>query len=73
MADPIENQKVRRCRCGHDRNHPDVEAHPSYGFFAWLLLLNGATGKPKKITYTCRVCGEDLGTTRDPAVLRRFR
>ena len=38
-----------------------------------LLLLNGATGIPKKVTWQCRRCGDVLGTTRDPKVLRSFR
>jgi hypothetical protein len=61
------------CSCGHDRHHPDVDAIPSFGVWAWIMLLNGASGTPKKITYKCRRCGQVLGVTRDPRVLKTFR
>lgn len=61
------------CRCGRGIDHPGVEATPSYGFWAWFMLLNGASATPKKITYRCRRCGEVIATTRDPRMLRAFR
>ena len=66
-------KRPRTCRCGHDRDHPDVDAKPSYGFWAWVALLNGISGKPKKITWQCRRCGDILGKTRNPKVLKAFR
>lgn len=71
----MSNAKTRRrtCRCGHHRDHPAVVAKPSYGFWAWLALLNGISGQPKKITWQCRRCGDVLGETRDPRKLSSFR
>ena len=62
-----------RCACGHDRTHPDIAAEPRYGFFAWILLMLGATGTPTSIRYRCRRCRKLIEETRDPAVLRAFR
>ena len=61
------------CRCGYDRTHPRVHPNPTYGFWAWVWLLNGATGQPKRITYKCGRCGEVVEVTRDPEILRAFR
>ena len=61
------------CRCGHDRAHHMVSAKPDYGFWSWLLLLSGASGTPKKLTWQCRRCGEVIATSRDPEVLRQHR
>lgn len=61
------------CRCGHGLDHHTIVARPSYGVWGWFLLLMGATGTPKKITYRCLVCKQVVHTTRDPRVLRSFR
>ena len=61
------------CRCGHHTNHPSVDAKPSYGFWAWLALLNGISGKPKQITWRCRDCGETIRQTKNPRELNAFR
>lgn len=46
---------------------------PTYGFWAWILLLAGATGTPKKITYRCQRCYEVVEVTRNPSLLRSYR
>ncbi|HET6566547.1 MAG TPA: hypothetical protein VFG50_01195 [Rhodothermales bacterium] len=66
-------EAAHRCRCGHDRGHPLVQADPTFGFWSWFMLFNGASGTPKKLTYRCTRCGEVFGTTRDPKVLRAHR
>lgn len=61
------------CRCGHDRHHFAVHPERTYGFWAWLLLLSGATGTPKKITFRCQRCNEVVEVTRDPKILKQHR
>jgi hypothetical protein len=61
------------CRCGHDRAHHAVSVQPTYGFWAWLALLGGISGRPKQLTWRCRRCGAVVETSRDPQDLRAFR
>lgn len=61
------------CSCGHDRYHHTVRADLKYGGWAWLAILNGASGTPKAVTFRCSACGETFETTRDPVVLKEYR
>ncbi len=71
MLTPSSSEPV--CRCGYSRTHRMVEARPVFGFWAWFLLLNGASGRPKKVVYRCRRCGTILGETRERDVLEEWR
>ena len=73
MAEKGANADGPTCRCGHRVDHHTVDAKPTYGILGWFMLVMGATGTPKKITYRCRRCGDKLYTTKDPAVLRKYR
>ena len=66
------SETLPTCQCGYDRTHHNVVPKPTYGFWAWFLLIMGATGKPKKIVYRCLSCKQTVETTRDPRVLRKF-
>ena len=68
MADPRPT-----CSCGHDRYHHWSRANLKFGGVAWLAILNGASGTPKSITFTCGKCGETFESSRDPIVLKEFR
>lgn len=62
------------CRAhGVDRYHHAARADLSFGAGSWIAILNGASGTPREITFTCSGCGEAFEVTRDPAVLREFR
>ena len=62
------------CRAhGIDRYHHAARAELSFGPGGWFAILNGASGTPREIAFTCSACGETFETTRDPAVLREFR
>jgi len=61
------------CRCGHDRTHHWVRAEMTYGVAAWLLLFQGSSAKPKRITFRCGRCDEAFETTRDPRLLEAHR
>ena len=62
------------CRAhGVDRYHHAARADLSFGPGGWFAILNGASGTPREIAFTCSGCGETFETTRDPAVLREFR
>ena len=62
------------CRAhGVDRYHHAARADLSFGPGGWFAILNGASGTPREIAFTCSVCHETFETTRDPAVLRQFR
>ncbi len=62
------------CRAhGIDRYHHAARADLSFGAGGWIAILNGASGTPREIAFTCSACGETFETTRDPAVLREFR
>ena len=61
----------RRCDCGFTRDHPKVEANPKYKWHGWVLLMMGSTPTPERVLFRCTVCGRSLGSSTDPAVLRR--
>ncbi len=62
------------CRAhGVDRYHHAARAELSFGAGSWVAILNGASGTPREIAFTCSACGETFETTRDPDVLRQFR
>lgn len=61
------------CTCGHDRNHPLVEARRSYGFRGALPFFSGATGTPTRIVFRCRRCGAVVEESTDRDVMRAFR
>jgi len=60
-----------RCRCGHDRNHPEVKPVPRYSPVGWLFLCAGVSKEPIRVEYTCQRCQTVLATTTDPDVLRK--
>lgn len=62
----------RTCRCGYAIGHPQVSPEPRYGFGGWLLLLLGATPKPRHAIFKCHRCGTVLGYTRDERILKEF-
>jgi len=72
-TDRMPEQTAHICSCGHGASHYMVSAEASYGFWAWVALLLGISGVPKKITWRCRRCGEVIRTTRDPSELQDFR
>ena len=61
------------CSCGHDRYHHVVRADLTYGGGGWLALFNGMSSAPKRIAFTCPVCGETFERTTDPEVLTQYR
>lgn len=61
------------CPCGHDRTSHWARPSLKFGLGAWLLLFNGASGRPKEITFRCGRCGGVIETTRAPEVLEAFR
>jgi hypothetical protein len=64
--------RERTCPCGHNRSHPEVAQEPEYTLWGWLQLsMLGITPPPDRIVFRCRRCQKNLGTSRDPALLRR--
>jgi hypothetical protein len=62
----------RTCHCGHRRGDPAIQEEPEYGFIGWILLsIFGLTPRPDWISFRCRYCREELGTSRDPKLLAR--
>ena len=57
----------RRCRCGHDKRHHMVSPRCEYSGLGWLLVgLIGISIRPKRVKFTCRVCGDVIESTTDP-------
>ena len=72
-AEPTPAAKPERtCRCGYAIGHPQVSPEPRYGFGGWLLLLLGATPKPRYAIFKCHRCGTVLGYSRDERILKEF-
>ncbi|WP_412068410.1 hypothetical protein [Rubrivirga sp. IMCC43871] len=61
------------CSCGHDRYHHAIRPDLTHGGGGWFALLNGMSSTPKKIVFTCSVCGDTFETTTDPVVLTQYR
>lgn len=62
-----------RCHCGHGRWHPRVSHEFKYNALGWFLLMMGATPEPVSMEWTCKVCGESLGTSKRMADFNRAR
>lgn len=74
LAPRLSAEGLPACRAhGVDRYHHASRADLSFGPGSWIAILNGASGTPRQIRFTCSGCGETFETTRDPAVLREFR
>ena len=64
--------RVRKCLCGHDRSHPEIQQEPEYTLWGWIQLsMLGITPLPDRIVFRCIRCKKSLGVSRDPALLRR--
>lgn len=62
----------RKCACGHDRNHSEVQQEPEYTFIGWLMLsMLGMTPVPDRIAFRCIRCRQTLGFSRDPKLLHK--
>jgi hypothetical protein len=71
---PAGRAPLPTCRAhGIDRYHHAARADLSFGPGSWFAILNGASGTPREIAFTCSACGETFERTRDPAVLGEFR
>jgi hypothetical protein len=76
---PPRNGPPAICPCGHDRDHPDVQPDRHYGFWAWVLLLNGASATPKRVDFVCQRCKRRRNLERScyyaalPTLTQHFR
>lgn len=60
------------CHCGHHMGDPAIQEVPEYGFWGWIMLsMFGMTPRPDYISFSCLYCHDELGTSRDPRLLRR--
>lgn len=64
--------ELKRCSCGHDRNHALVVRKNRYSRWGWLGLLTGISVKPVFARYQCTRCGEFFDETNDPAELEKY-
>ncbi|MCX7633486.1 MAG: hypothetical protein N2Z22_09175 [Turneriella sp.] len=62
----------RRCRCGHDRNHPLVVRKNRYSKWGWFALLLGISANPILVQFACIRCGEVFDETNDPEELKKY-
>ena len=71
MSQPPPESDVATCRCGFHRDHLMVSPKLEYTTWGWFwLTLVGASARPIKATWTCRVCGQAIDETEDPEILR---
>ena len=61
------------CSCGHDRYHHFARADLTHGGGGWIALFNGMSSTPKRIVFSCAVCGETFEDTTDSEVLTQYR
>lgn len=64
--------ELKKCACGHDRNHPLVVRKNKYSGWGWLGLLTGITVRPVLVRFACVRCGSIFDETDDPAELDRY-
>jgi hypothetical protein len=64
---------LKKCKCGHDRNHPMVSATGDYTFGGWCLILFGISAKPRAIRFTCRRCDQVIERVTDPQTISEMR
>lgn len=62
-----------KCKCGHDRNHPNVVPSTTYSFLGWLPVLFGISTLPKAVVIRCDRCKTVFERHTDAETLKRFR
>ena len=70
---PPARSTLRKCKCGHDREHPLVSASGEYSFGGWFLILLGISAEPKAILHQCRRCDQVIARSTDPKVIKETR
>lgn len=65
--------ELRKCKCGHTRNHHRVSAKTKYGASGWLALSLAYSAKPIEVVFQCLKCGEIIEISRDPEILEKYR
>jgi len=63
------------CSCGHDMQSVWVSPHAEHKRTKfWYGVFWGVSGgKPDRIVWKCRLCGEKLAQSTDPVLLVRYR
>ncbi|MDT7856415.1 DoxX family membrane protein [Rubrivirga sp. S365] len=61
------------CGCGHDREHPRVEAERLYGALGAMRFATGTHPRPSAVVFRCRDCDGAVETVDAPEDLEAFR
>jgi hypothetical protein len=72
VQQPQTTAELKKCSCGHDRNHVLVVRKNKYSRLGMLGLLTGISVKPILARYQCTRCGEIFDETDDPAELAKY-
>ena len=63
------------CSCGHDLHSVWVSPHPKHKRrkFWYGVFWGVSGGRPDRIVWACRLCGDQLAESTDPTLLVRYR
>lgn len=67
-----KRKELVTCSCGHDINHPMVEAKGEYTLVGHFLVTFGISYRPLKVRYLCLKCRKYFYETKDKRVLNTF-
>lgn len=64
-----------QCSCGHDLHSVWVSPHPvrKKAKFWYGVFWGVSGGRPDRIVWKCRLCGDLLAESTDPVLLIRYR
>jgi hypothetical protein len=67
-----ENTPLPTCPCGHNKNHPMVQAKGDYTPFGYFLVTFGISYRPLKVRYLCLKCNTYFDETTEQQILNEF-
>ncbi|MES2613807.1 MAG: hypothetical protein V4591_00155 [Bdellovibrionota bacterium] len=71
-TEPKSENPLPTCQCGHNKNHPMVQAKGEYTTLGHFLVIFGVTYKPLKVRYFCLKCNKYFDETTDENILKYF-
>ncbi len=66
-----EMNELKKCKCGHDKNHKFAIAHKQYTKWGEILQLIGISAQPQKIKYECIKCQSYFDETKIESELKK--
>lgn len=74
-SDPRIDPLLVECSCGHTMDSVWVSPRAKYSGLQFLMhvFVGVSGGRPERIEWACRQCGDILAQSRDPELILHYR